>query len=59
MPWSISGDAGEFAAKAGPFLRTQPARHTLELTIVDTLCKHGPAAFGANPPLFGMVAAIG
>ena len=53
MPWSISGDAGEFASEAGPFLRTQPARHTLELTIVDTLRKRGPAAFGANPPLFG------
>jgi GNAT superfamily N-acetyltransferase len=53
MPWSISEDAGEFASEAGPFLRTQPARHTLELTIIDTLRSRGPAAFGANPPLFG------
>jgi predicted GNAT family acetyltransferase len=53
MPWSISEDAEEFAGEAGPFLRAQPARHTLELSIIDTLRKRGPAAFGANPPLFG------
>jgi predicted GNAT family acetyltransferase len=53
MPWSVSQDAGEFVSEAGPFLRTQPARHTLELTIIDTLRTRGPVAFGPDPPLFG------
>ena len=40
-------------AEAGPFLRAQPARHTLELTIIDTLSKRGPHSYGPDAPLFG------
>lgn len=46
MVWSISTEPAEFAAAAGPFLRSEPVRHTVELSIVGTLLEHGAGAYG-------------
>jgi len=53
MPWTISEDLDEFAGQAGPFLRQQPARNTVELTVIETLRATGPDTFGQDAPWFG------
>lgn len=46
MVWSISTEPAEFAAAAGPFLRSEPVRYTVELSILGTLVEHGAGAYG-------------
>jgi hypothetical protein len=53
MAWTISEDVEEFAAATGPFLREEPALNTVPLTLVATLQRQGPHAFGEQPPRFG------
>lgn len=53
MAWTIIEDFGKFDAVAGPFLRPQPARNTVPLTILATLQATGLHAFGEQPPMFG------
>jgi predicted GNAT family acetyltransferase len=53
MAWTLTENLEEFAATAGPFLRTRPVANTLPLTIAETLRVTGLQTFGAQPPLFG------
>ncbi|MFC5186265.1 GNAT family N-acetyltransferase [Actinomadura harenae] len=55
--WRITGDLDVFDAAAGPFLRADPTRNTSHLTILDTLRRAGPHAFGPADPVFGWIGA--
>lgn len=59
MGWHTTGDAAEFIAVAGTFLRRERARNTVLLTVAETM-RRNPALYragqDANPaalPLFG------
>ena len=53
MPWELSDDVEVFASTAGDFLRSRPVEHTVLLTLVDTLRRRGPYAYGTGDPVFG------
>jgi predicted GNAT family acetyltransferase len=53
MAWTLTGDLGEYLAAAGGFLRSEPVRHTVELTAAETLQARGIDAFGSPGALFG------
>jgi predicted GNAT family acetyltransferase len=51
--WHLTEDVHEFLARAGDFLRSRPARHTMPLTATEKLRTRGAAADGAEATLFG------
>jgi RimJ/RimL family protein N-acetyltransferase len=53
VAWTLTGSVDTYLDRAGNFLRSRPADHTVELAAVETLLAQGPAAFGDAPPLFG------
>jgi predicted GNAT family acetyltransferase len=53
MTWRLSLSRAEFAAAARQLLRSNPVRHTVPLTVLETLSLGGEAAFGDDPPIFG------
>jgi len=59
MGWFITADVGEFLAEAGEFLRAEPARNSVVLTVTENLritaATGSPAVPGSGPdePLFG------
>src|SRR5512146_1504396 len=53
MAWTLTEDLADYLAAAGGFLRSEPVRHTVELTAAETLQAHGMAAFGSPGALFG------
>jgi RimJ/RimL family protein N-acetyltransferase len=53
MAWLISEDPHEFAAAAGPFLRGDPAMHTVQLTALEMLRGNARASPDEPRPLFG------
>src|SRR5215470_14708240 len=53
MTWTLTEDVEEYLAAAGDMLRSQPAQHTLMLTISETLRARGGHTFGEADPLFG------
>jgi RimJ/RimL family protein N-acetyltransferase len=53
MTWVLTEDLAEYVAVAGGFLRSRPVRHTIQLSVVETLRARGGSAFGAATPLFG------
>jgi RimJ/RimL family protein N-acetyltransferase len=53
MPWTLTRDLDEFFAAAGDQLRAEPVLHNLPLTVLDSLCKRGPSAFGDDAPVYG------
>jgi RimJ/RimL family protein N-acetyltransferase len=53
MAWTLTGDLGEYLTTAGDFLRSEPVRHTVELTAAETLQARGMTAFGSPGALFG------
>jgi RimJ/RimL family protein N-acetyltransferase len=53
MPWRPTEDLDEFMAAAGPYLRSDPVRNTVPLTVLAALERVGPAVFGESPPVFG------
>ena len=57
MSWSITAETGEFLAVAGEFLRAEPARNSVMLTVTESLllnaAARAPAAPGPGGPLFG------
>ncbi|MYV47550.1 GNAT family N-acetyltransferase [Streptomyces sp. SID2888] len=54
--WRFTGDPKEFLERTGAFLRSEPALHTVLLTVTDRLRKEGVAAYGEEPPYFGRLA---
>jgi predicted GNAT family acetyltransferase len=53
MPWHLTDSVDEFDETAGDFLRSRPVEHTVQLTLIDTLRKRGPHAYGPDDPIFG------
>jgi RimJ/RimL family protein N-acetyltransferase len=53
MAWHLTTNADEFHRVAGDFLRSHPVENTIPLTVVDTLRKRSPHAYGAADPAFG------
>jgi hypothetical protein len=51
--WHLTEDVDEFLARAGEFLRSRPALHTMPLTMTQQLRTNAPAANGASAPVFG------
>ena len=54
MGWFITADAGEFLAEAAEFLRAEPVRNTVMLTVTENLrvkpAAPSPAAAPATAP---------
>lgn len=59
MPWHLTRDLTEFTAAAGEFLRGDPVRNTVPLTVLAALQHSGLAAYGDAPPFFGWHQAAG
>jgi hypothetical protein len=53
MTWSTSQDPEQFNAAAGDFLRSQPVRNTVALSVAESLRAAGPQLYGDEPPLLG------
>lgn len=51
--WHTTGDAAGFLARAGGFLRSNPALHTMPLTVVERLRMRGADGYGDGAPVFG------
>ncbi|WP_030673236.1 GNAT family N-acetyltransferase [Streptomyces cellulosae] len=51
--WHRTEDLGRFLDRAGNFLRSRPALHTVPLTVTETLRTRGPHAYGDLPPVYG------
>lgn len=51
--WHRPGDVDAFLARAGSFLRSRTARHTLMLTVTEALRTRGPHTYGDGTPEFG------
>lgn len=57
--WWITGDLEVFLGRAGAFLHSRPAAHTVPLTVTDALRHRGPHAFGPADPVFGALERAG
>lgn len=65
--WHVTEDADTFLARAGAFLRSRPALHTMHLTVSEKLRGrghksgrgHGAGAAGAEAPVFGWLEQAG
>ncbi|MFJ3719014.1 GNAT family N-acetyltransferase [Streptomyces sp. NPDC090057] len=53
--WQLTDDPDELTARAGGFLRSRPALHTVPLTVLDALRSRGLHLYGDEPPLFGLL----
>src|SRR5215472_11766786 len=53
MAWTLTRELDEFVAAAGDQLRSDPVLHTVPLTLLETLRRRGPSAFGDHPPVYG------
>jgi predicted GNAT family acetyltransferase len=53
--WHRTEDLDAFLARAGDFLRSRPALHTLALTVTEGLRTRGPHAYGDEEPVFGLL----
>ncbi|MGA4841275.1 GNAT family N-acetyltransferase [Streptomyces sp. G45] len=54
--WQLTGDPGEFLARAHDFLHAEPELNTALLTVADTLRTRGKHVYGDGDPLFGWLA---
>ncbi len=53
MPWQLTDDIRAFLAAADDYLRRDPVRNTVPLSVLAGLLESGLAAYGDAPPLFG------
>ncbi|QGV80887.1 GNAT family N-acetyltransferase [Streptomyces ficellus] len=53
MGWQLTTNVAEFRREAGPCLAADPARHTVPLTVAETVRSHGPRALGTMDARFG------
>ncbi|URN00528.1 GNAT family N-acetyltransferase [Actinomadura madurae] len=51
MAWTLTSDVEKFRARAGGFLRADPVRNTVALTVIEAMRKQGPALY--EGALFG------
>ncbi|MFF9479391.1 GNAT family N-acetyltransferase [Streptomyces sp. NPDC014733] len=57
--WHLTHDVDEHLARAGDFLRSRPAPHTMPLTVIERLRTDGPDAYGAGAAVFGRLERAG
>jgi hypothetical protein len=57
--WHLTEDVDEFLARAGDFLRSQPAAHVMQSTWAQRVRTRGADAFGSGAPLFGALESAG
>ncbi|MFD7242985.1 GNAT family N-acetyltransferase [Streptomyces massasporeus] len=57
--WHLTHDLGEFLTRAGAFLRSRPALHTVPLTVTETLRTRGRCVYGDGAPEFGVLERAG
>lgn len=57
--WHFTGDISEFLGRAGDFLRSRPALHTMQLTGAGTLRTRGADTFGSDHPVSGWLERAG
>ncbi|WP_406444329.1 GNAT family N-acetyltransferase [Streptomyces sp. NBC_01613] len=53
--WHRIDDLDLFLSRAGTFLHSQPALHTVPLTVTEALRTRGPHAYGDVAPVFGVL----
>ncbi len=53
MAWTLTHDIDAYRAAAGGLLGSQPERNTVFASVLASLTRFGPAAFGAAPALLG------
>ncbi|MBS2553563.1 GNAT family N-acetyltransferase [Catenulispora sp. NL8] len=53
MTWHLTSDLDEFERAAGEFLRADPVRNTVLLTVMASLRASGAGAYSDVPPYFG------
>ncbi|MGQ4433088.1 MULTISPECIES: GNAT family N-acetyltransferase [unclassified Streptomyces] len=53
--WHITGDLTRFLTRAGDFLRSRPALHTVHLTVTEALRSRGLRIYGEGDPVFGVL----
>ncbi|MER5432664.1 GNAT family N-acetyltransferase [Streptomyces sp. NPDC002588] len=51
--WHLTHDLDAFLDRAGDFLASRPALHSVPLTVTDALRRRGPHVFGEEDPVFG------
>ncbi|MFF4213347.1 GNAT family N-acetyltransferase [Streptomyces sp. NPDC001796] len=51
--WQFTDDLEEFLDRAGAFLWSEPALHTVQLTVTDRLRAEGRTVFGEEAPYYG------
>lgn len=56
MTWHVTADIDEFETVAGDFLRADPVRNTVLLTVVASLKTSGATTYSDTPPSFGWYA---
>ncbi|MEV8595164.1 GNAT family N-acetyltransferase [Streptomyces sp. NPDC052012] len=52
--WFLTRDLDDFLARAGAFLRSEPALHTVPLTVTEQLRTRGAGVYGDDEPEFGV-----
>ncbi|WP_435229273.1 GNAT family N-acetyltransferase [Streptomyces sp. Tue6028] len=53
--WQVTHDLDGFLGQAGDFLRSEPALHTVALSVTAALRRRGDQAFGQEAPVFGFL----
>lgn len=53
--WHLIEDLSQFLARAGEFLRSRPALHTVALTVTEGLRTRGLDMYGDEAPYFGVL----
>ncbi|MFC9507748.1 GNAT family N-acetyltransferase [Streptomyces sp. NPDC057002] len=53
--WHLTQDLDDFLARAGSFLRSQPALHTVPLAVTEALRTRGRHVYGDGAPEFGVL----
>ncbi len=53
MAWTLTDDMASYQAAAGDFLAADAVRNTVLLSILASLARIGPHAYGPGTPLFG------
>ncbi|MFF5717365.1 GNAT family N-acetyltransferase [Streptomyces buecherae] len=57
--WHLTDDLSAFLDRAGAFLRSRPALHTVPLTVTAARLAGGPGPDGDEAPLFGSLGRVG
>jgi RimJ/RimL family protein N-acetyltransferase len=53
--WHRTEDLDRFLDRAGDFLRSRPAAHTVMLSVTEAVRRRGPGAYGGAPPVYGVL----